>query len=71
MDALTEEEAAIYDRQLRVWGVEAQQRYALLLFSSRLDFCIDINCVLYTFQAEKFANFDTRMCWCCSRGKVS
>jgi len=26
MDGLTKEEAAIYDRQLRVWGVEAQQR---------------------------------------------
>ncbi len=26
MTALTAEEAAIYDRQLRVWGVEAQQR---------------------------------------------
>jgi len=25
-DALTEEEAAIYDRQIRLWGVEAQQR---------------------------------------------
>jgi hypothetical protein len=25
---LTEQEAAIYDRQLRVWGVETQQRYA-------------------------------------------
>ena len=26
MPALTAEEAAVYDRQLRVWGVEAQQR---------------------------------------------
>ena len=26
MAALTAEEAAVYDRQLRVWGVEAQQR---------------------------------------------
>lgn len=24
---LTAEEAAIYDRQIRLWGVEAQQRY--------------------------------------------
>ena len=24
--ALTKAEAAVYDRQLRVWGVEAQQR---------------------------------------------
>lgn len=23
---LTEEEAAVYDRQIRLWGVEAQQR---------------------------------------------
>lgn len=27
MEGLTAEEAAVYDRQLRVWGVEAQQRY--------------------------------------------
>lgn len=26
--ALTKAEAAVYDRQLRVWGVEAQQRCA-------------------------------------------
>lgn len=25
---LSEEQAAVYDRQLRVWGVEAQQRMA-------------------------------------------
>lgn len=25
-DGLTEDEAKVYDRQLRVWGVEAQQR---------------------------------------------
>lgn len=35
MEGLTAEEAAVYDRQLRVWGVEAQQRYggALLVGS--------------------------------------
>ena len=26
--ALTEDQAAVYDRQLRVWGVEVQNRYA-------------------------------------------
>ena len=25
--ALTEEEASRYDRQMRLWGIEAQQRY--------------------------------------------
>jgi hypothetical protein len=25
---LTEQEAAVYDRQIRVWGVEAQRRWA-------------------------------------------
>jgi len=25
---LTEEEATRYDRQMRLWGIEAQQRYA-------------------------------------------
>jgi molybdopterin/thiamine biosynthesis adenylyltransferase len=34
MDALTKEEAAIYDRQLRVWGVEAQQRFVNLYASN-------------------------------------
>ena len=28
MAALTAEEAAIYDRQLRVWGVETQRKLA-------------------------------------------
>lgn len=32
MEGLTAEEAAIYDRQLRVWGVEAQQRYGPIAF---------------------------------------
>lgn len=27
MAALTQGEAAVYDRQIRVWGVETQQRY--------------------------------------------
>ena len=27
--ALSEEQAAVYDRQLRVWGVETQQRIGL------------------------------------------
>ncbi len=26
---LTEEEANRYDRQMRLWGIEAQQRYSL------------------------------------------
>lgn len=26
---LKEEEAAVYDRQLRVWGVETQRKYGL------------------------------------------
>lgn len=26
-EQLTKEEAAVYDRQIRLWGVEAQQRY--------------------------------------------
>jgi len=27
--ALTEEEATRYDRQMRLWGIEAQQRYKI------------------------------------------
>lgn len=34
MEGLTEEEAAIYDRQLRVWGVEAQQRFVSIVSKS-------------------------------------
>ena len=34
MERLTDEEAAIYDRQIRLWGVEAQQRYAKILLSN-------------------------------------
>ena len=26
---LTEDEAALYDRQIRLWGVEAQSRYVI------------------------------------------
>lgn len=36
MTQLTEAEAAVYDRQLRVWGVETQKRCgALLNFACR------------------------------------
>lgn len=27
-EELTEQETAIYDRQIRVWGVDAQRRYS-------------------------------------------
>ena len=27
---LTEEEVAVYDRQIRLWGVESQKRYILI-----------------------------------------
>jgi len=28
--AITEDEAALYDRQIRLWGLDAQKRWALL-----------------------------------------
>lgn len=32
MADLTEAEAAVYDRQLRVWGVDTQKRYLCIYF---------------------------------------
>ena len=29
-EILTEQESALYDRQIRVWGADAQKRYAQL-----------------------------------------
>lgn len=29
-EVLTEQEAAVYDRQIRVWGVDAQRRYEII-----------------------------------------
>ena len=36
MVELTEAEAAVYDRQLRVWGVETQKRYEIGLTPERV-----------------------------------
>lgn len=32
-EELTEQETAIYDRQIRVWGVDAQRRYLFFSFT--------------------------------------
>ncbi len=36
---ITEDEAALYDRQIRLWGVEAQKRYLyFIVYEFRLIF---------------------------------
>lgn len=35
--SLTEEEATRYDRQMRLWGIEAQQRYFAPLVCASLE----------------------------------
>lgn len=40
---LTEEEATRYDRQMRLWGIEAQQRHVSCLLSSQNVNCIHIS----------------------------
>lgn len=49
MEGLTAEEAAVYDRQLRVWGVEAQQLYETVVN------CFPISCNMM-IHGQSFAS---------------
>lgn len=74
MVELTEAEAAVYDRQLRVWGIEVQKRYRL--YPNLLDCWHPSRGTQWpdqrvrTMQVERSENTHSRLHRLGSRGKL-
>ena len=51
---ITDDEAAIYDRQIRVWGLDAQKRFEANVYS--LVLCTDTHMTCYSSCRMRAAN---------------
>lgn len=71
--AITEDEAALYDRQIRLWGLDAQKRFVSGSGKMTFKSVLHLSCAEASFwrSSPTFKSDESVSCYACVMGVIS